>query len=63
MELFNTIASKLAAFPLGWSLFLAALGYIVVILKRCDVLQQARLDDYKLVLSRYEELVAKLGAK
>lgn len=63
MDLFNTIASKLAAFPLGWSVSIMALGYIIVVLKRSDAIQEARLSDYKDMLSKYTDLLSKMGGK
>jgi len=56
MDFLISLIQKLSELPLGWTVAVVCLGYIVVVLKRSDDIQEARLNDFKEVLSKYEEL-------
>lgn len=54
--------ATLAKLPLGWTVACIAMSYIVIVLKRCDAIQEARLNDMKEQLAKLQELASKLGA-
>lgn len=54
---------SLTQFPLGWSVAVVAMGYIIAVLKRSDAIQESRLQDYKDMLAKYQDLCNKLGGK
>jgi hypothetical protein len=55
--------TSLTQLPLGWTVAVVAMGYVIVVLKRSDSIQESRLSDYKEMLQKYQDLLSKLGDK